>query len=125
VSTSLTARAARPLFYAFMLVTLADVVSTVVGLGLGAEEANPTMLALFDQLGLGPAMALKTTLAALSGWSLARTMRTGAIVRPGRFADARRRSAMLTAIGAVVITSLVVASNTFVVASLVHGGALA
>jgi hypothetical protein len=55
------------LFFTFMLLNGLDVLTTVIGLELGAAEANPTAQRLMSSLGLAEAMMLKFFLILLLG----------------------------------------------------------
>jgi len=55
------------LFFTFILLNGLDVLTTVIGLELGAAEANPTAQRLMSSLGLAEAMMLKFFLILLLG----------------------------------------------------------
>jgi len=55
------------LFFTFVLLNGLDVVTTMIGLEIGAAEANPTAQRLMSSLGLAEAMMLKFLLILLLG----------------------------------------------------------
>lgn len=55
------------LFFTFVLLNGMDVLTTVIGLEIGAVEANPTAQRLMNNLGLAEAMMLKFLLILLLG----------------------------------------------------------
>lgn len=55
------------LFFTFILLNGLDVLTTIIGLEIGAAEANPTAQKLMNSLGLAEAMMLKFFLLLLLG----------------------------------------------------------
>ncbi|MCJ7759680.1 DUF5658 family protein [Candidatus Bathyarchaeota archaeon] len=102
------------LFFTFVLLNGLDVLTTIIGLEIGAAEANPTAQRLMSSLGLAEAMMLKFFLILLLGL-LSLVTYEYALHRDPKYVKHTRLVLSATYLIGIVVYLFVVVQNVLVI----------